>query len=358
MVCDAWAVGGRVSSWTIALGSLLIAACCLPAPASAEVRVANALNANRGDRGTPTRPVLDGLSARYDDMTGDLTLILTFFEPLAERDALGGWELSVYLADNVGTDRSPVCVPLLSPHNLLFTIVLGSEQQAEAIQYGVQTYFFRWTVSADRRTVRIRGLSPRLANLRLICAHADLAGPRDEYSFIGAQLFSGYGPLDGNLATTGRWHLADEITRLNNRLGRARVVTPLGRFPRCRRTGRVRLRCSGRNRLNDVSGRPTIALNGRMTVSYTRSLRTRWRRDMHATLSWRRCPASVRPERAGRRCAVGKRWRRGELGRLFRSVLRGAPRISRADRRSPRPDQSRLVGQAAARAAAARAAQR
>lgn len=44
------------------------------------------------------------------------------------------------------------------------------------------------------------------------------------------------GALDGNLATTGRWHLADEITRLNNRLAGARLEPPPGSFPRCRRT--------------------------------------------------------------------------------------------------------------------------
>lgn len=308
-------------------GLLLLAACCLPAPASATVRVANALNANRSDLGTPTRPVLDGLSVRYDDAAGDLTIILTFFQPLAEREALAGWDLSVYLADNVGTDRSSSCVPLLSPHNFLFTILLGSEQRAEAIQYGVETYFFNWRVSPDRRTVRLRGLSPRLAGLRLMCAHADLSGPRGEYSLIGAQLFSGYGPFDGNITTTARWALADEITRLGNRLGRAREVTPIGRFPRCRRTGRARVSCDGRNRLHEVRGRPTIAVSGRMTVSYTRSFRTRWRRDMRATLSWRRCPAAVRRERAGRRCSVTRRWRRGELSRVFRSVPRDRPAV-------------------------------
>ena len=315
------------------MGLLVLAACLPAAPASATVRVANALNADRNDRGTPTRPVLDGLSVRYDDAAGDITLILTFFEPLAETAALGGWDLSVYLADNVGTDSSPVCVPLLSRHNFLFTILLGSERRAEAIQYGVATpFFFRKTLSPDRRTLRLRGVLPSFANLRLMCAHADLSGPREEYSFIGAQLFTGYGPLDGNLSTTARWHLADEVTRLNNRLGRARVTTPLGRFHRCRRTGRARLRCSGRNRLLDVRGRPTISVSGRMTVSYTRSFRTRWRRDMRATLRWRRCPAAVRPERAGRPCAVTRRWRRGELGRLFRSVLRGGSRAAGAER--------------------------
>lgn len=302
------------------VGVVLLAACCLPAVASAEVRVANALNAKRVDRGSPTQPALDGLSVRYDETAGDLTITLFFFEPLADSAALGGWEATVYLADNVGTDQAPICVPLLSPNNFLFTIKLGDGPPAAALQYQVGKYNFNWRVSPDRRSLRLRGADPRLADLRLVCAHADLDGPGGEYSFIGAQLFSGFGPLDGNLPTTGRWNLAYEIAQLNNELGRARRDPPLGNFPRCRRSGRTRVRCSGRTRLRDVKGRPTIGLRGRMTVSYRRSLRTRWRRDFHATLSWRRCPGSVRAQRAGRRCSVTRRWRRGSLSRLFRSV--------------------------------------
>ena len=312
-------VGGRASFFSALMGSLVLAACWLPAFASAEVRVANALNANRNETGSSTKPVLDGLSARYDT-AGDLTLTLIFFEPLAELDALGGWEATVYLADNVGTDQAPICVPLLSRNNFLFLINLGNGPPAEGLQYKVASYRFNWKVSPDRRSIRLRGADPRLANLSLICAHADLTGPSNEYSFIGAQLFSGFGPLDGNLPTTGRWHLASEIAQLNNQLGSARRDPPLGSFARCRRTGRTGLRCSDRTRLPDVRGRPTLALSGRMTVSYTRSLRTRWRRDMRATLSWRRCPASVDPERAGRRCSATRRWRRGQLSRVFRSI--------------------------------------
>jgi hypothetical protein len=270
--------------------------------------------------------VLDGLSARYDTTAGDITLLVHFFEPLAEPGALGGFDLSIYLADNVGTDDAPVCLTLLSPHNLLFTLLLGSDLGARAFQYGGPTYRFRATVSPDRRTVRIRGALPAFANLGLMCAHADLSGPNGEYSFIGAQLFSGFGPLDGNLVTTGRWALADEVAKLNNRLGRARRDPPLGRWPSCSRTGRAQLQCGTRSRLRDVRGRPEITVNGRMTVSYTRSLRTRWRRDMRATLRWRRCPRSVNEKRAGRRCAVRRRWRGGQLSRVFRSVLRGAGR--------------------------------
>lgn len=320
-------VRSRTSLPTALAGLLLLAACCLPALASAGVREANALNANRGDRGSGTQPALDGLSVRYDDTAGDLTITLFFFEPLADTAALGGWEATVYLADNVGSDQAPICVPLLSPDNFLFTIKLGDGPPAEALRYGMGTYGFNWRVSPDRRSVRIRGASPLLANMRLICAHAELDGPSGEGSFIGAQLFSGFGPLDGNLSTTARWNLAYEIALLNNRLGTARRDPPLGgTFPGCRRTGRRTVRCKNRTRLRDVRGRPTLTLNGPMTVSYTRSLRTRWRHDMRATLSWRLCPASVRPERAGRRCSVTRRWRRGPLTRLFRSV--GAARVS------------------------------
>lgn len=325
-------MGGRASFFTAVLGWLVLAACWLPALASGEVRTANALNANRGDRGSSSQPVLDGLSVRYDT-AGDLTVTLFFFEPLAETAELGGWEAAVYLADNVGTDQAPLCVPLLSRSNFLFTINLADPQPAEVLQYGTAAYRLNWKVSPDRRSVRLRGADARLANLRLVCAHADLEGPSREYSFIGAQLFSGFGPLDGNVATTGRWHLAYEIAQLNNQLGGARRDPPLDNFPRCRRTGRTGVQCSGRSRLRDVRGRPTVALSGRMTVSYSRSLRTRWRRDIRATLSWRRCPASVDPQRAGRRCSRTKRWRRGQLSRLFRSI-RGA----RASGATERPE--------------------
>lgn len=312
----------RASLWTAVLGFLLLAACCLPALAPAEVRTASGGNAVRVDRGSSTRPVLEALSARYDT-AGDLTLFLTFFEPLAETAALGGWRATIYLADNVGTDRAPLCVPLLSRHNLVIDFSLGVGQPAELLQWGATSARINWAVQPDRRSVRIRGAHPRLANLRLICAHADLSGPGDEYSLVGASLFSGFRALDGNLATTGRWHLADEVTQLNNRLSGTRREPPLGDFPRCRRAGRTRLRCSGRSRLPDVRGRPTLALSGRMTVSYTRNLRTRWRHDIRATLRWRRCPSTVRAELAGRRCSITQRWRRGKLVERFRSLRRG-----------------------------------
>ncbi|MGH2743227.1 MAG: hypothetical protein ACRDN8_12240, partial [Thermoleophilaceae bacterium] len=132
----------------------LLAACCLPVPASAEVREANALNSNRADRGSSTQPVLDGLSVRYDT-AGDLTVTLFFFEPLAATAELAGWEVAVYLADNVGTDQAPFCVPLLSRNNFLVTFSLGDPQPAEVIQYRTASYRINWTVSPDRRSVRL-----------------------------------------------------------------------------------------------------------------------------------------------------------------------------------------------------------
>ena len=284
-------------------------------------------NAERDNRGTGTQPVLDALSVRYDT-AGHLEIFVTFFEPLADTAALGGWEVGIYLADNVGTDQSPQCVPLLSRNNLLITFSLGDPATpAEVLQYDTAGYRLQWRVNPDRRSVVLRSLDARLANLRLVCANADLDGPAGEFSFIRAALFSGYGALDGNLATTARWHLAQEMTQLNNRLGAARRDPPLGSFPRCRRTGRRSVGCSGRSRLRDVRGRPTLTLGGKMVVSYTRDLRTRWRHDMRATMSWRRCPAAVDPERAGRRCSMRRRWRRGvTLARVFRSV--GAARAA------------------------------
>jgi len=311
----------------VVASALMVGAFCFPAPAVADVRIANGLNRNQNDRGSSDRPVLEGLSARYDT-AGDLTLTVSFFEPLGDPTALAGWEVGIYLADNVGTDRTPLCVPLLSRDNFLITFSLGDDLPAGAIQYGGTQYNIHKTVSPDRRSVRLRGADPSIANLNLICANADLDGPErtaEQYSFIGASLFSGFGALNGNLATTGRWHLAGEVAALNNRLGRARRDPPLGAFPRCRRTGRTEVRCAGRSRLRDVTGRPTIALHGRMRVSYTGDLWTRWRRDMRATLSWRRCPASVNPVRTGRRCSLTRRWRRGPLTRVF-----GSPRDSRA----------------------------
>ena len=309
--------------WVAAV-ALLVAALWLAPAAAAQVRTANGINANRLESGAPASPVLDGLSARYDPATGDLMLTVIFFEPLAETAALQGWEVAIYLADNVGTDEAPFCVPLLSPHNLLVTFSLGEDRPAEVDQYGVGSYNLRWTVSPDRRSLVLHSVDARLANLMLMCANVDLNGPNGEYSFIGASLFSGFGPLDGNLGTTGRWHLASEVADLNNRLGRARRDPPLGAFPRCRRTGRTELHCSGRSRLRDVTGRPTVAVSGRMRVSYTRGLRTRWRHDMRATLSWRRCPGRVDRQRAGRRCSLARRWRRGSLGSLFRRAARAA----------------------------------
>jgi hypothetical protein len=310
----------RALSLTAIAGLLVLVACSLPAPASAEVREANALNAKRTVRGSPTQPVLDGVSARYDSVLGDITVTLFFFEPLGETYDLTGWEAAVYLADNVGTDQGGLCVPLLSRNNFLFTFKLGEGPPAEGLQWAVANYNFNWRVSADRRSIRLRGRDPRLANLRLVCAHADLTGPRNEYSFIGAQLFTGYGPLDGNISTTGRWSLAYEVTQLNNVLGNGRRDPPVDDFQRCRRTGRTRVVCRGGSRLLDVRGRPTIFLDGRMRVSYTRSFRTRWRRDFRATMRWKRCPSSVNRARAGRGCTVTKRWRRGSLARLFRKV--------------------------------------
>ena len=309
--------------------ALLLGALCLPASAPAQVRTANGSNAQRDERGANTQPVLDALNVRYDAAAGDLTIYLTFFEPIAETSALSGWEAAVYLADNVGTDQSPQCVPLLSRHNFLITFPLADEQvPAEVLQYGTAGYRLKWSVSPDRRSVMLRSVDPRLANLRLVCANADLNGPGDEFSFIGASLFSGFRALDGNLATTARWHLGYEVTQLNNRLGAARRDPPLGDFPRCRRTGRRSVQCSGRSRLRDVGGRPTVSVRGRMVVSYTRDLRTRWRRDMRATVAWRRCPAAVDADRAGRRCSITRRWRRGSLARRFRSV--GAARAGPA----------------------------
>ena len=306
---------------TVVVLSLLLGACCLPALASAEVRVAYGMNAKRTDRGSGTAPVLNGMTARYDSV-GDLSLTLSFFEPLAEPAALGGWEVAIYLADNVGTDQAPFCVPLLSPDNFLVTFSLGDDQTpAEVDQYGTATYRLKWTATPDRRQVVLHSVDPRLANRRLVCANADLNGPSGQYSFIGAALFSGFGPFDGNLVTTGRWHLASEVAGLNNAIGGARRDPPLGAFPRCRRSARTELRCSDRTRLRDVRGRPTLALNGRMRVSYTRTLRTRWRHDMSATLRWRRCPRSVSTVRAGRRCTVTRRWRRRtQLTGVFRSL--------------------------------------
>lgn len=325
---------------------LLAGAFSLPAPASAEVRTAFGMNAERINRGSSTQPVLDGMSVRYDTV-GDLTITLTFFEPLAEAAALGGWEVGIYLADNVGTDQSPQCVPLLSRHNFLITFALGDEATpAEVLQYGTAGYRLNWAVSPDRRSVVLRSLDARIANLRLVCANADLNGPGDEFSFIGAALFSGFGALDGNLATTARWHLSYEATQLNNRLGAARRDPPLGSFPRCRRSGRRTVQCSGRARLRDVRGRPTLSFRGKMVVSYLRNLRTRWRHDMRATMSWRRCPTAVNPDRAGRRCSIRRRWRRrSSLVRVFRSVAAArapeklapaAPALRRALRSLPR----------------------
>jgi hypothetical protein len=312
------------------VGSLLLASCLLPTLAPAAVREANALNSKRGEHGSPSQPVLDGLKARYDDVAGDITLTLTFFEPLADLSELSGWEATVYLADNVGTDQGGLCVPLLSRNNFLFSIKLGDGPPAQGIEWTVANYNFNWTISPDRKSIRLRGADPRLANLKLVCAHADLTGPTNEYSFIGAQLFSGYGPFDGNIATTARWSLAYEMTLLNNALGNARRDPPLDVFPRCHRTSRDRLKCRGRSKLRDVKGKPTVALDGRMRLSYSRSFRTRWRRDIRVSLHWKRCPESVRPGRAGRRCTVTKRWRRGSLARLFRSV--GAARNAGAAR--------------------------
>jgi len=149
----------------VVLGSLLLGAFCFPTLAFAEVRMANGVNANRGDRGSSTRPVLDGLSARYDT-AGDLTLTVSFFEPLGEPGALGGWEVGIYLADNVGTDRTPLCVPLLSRDNFLVTFSLGDDLPAQAIQYGGALYNIHKTVSPDRRSLRLRGADASLANLR------------------------------------------------------------------------------------------------------------------------------------------------------------------------------------------------
>ena len=317
---------------------VLAGACCLPAAASAEARQAFGSNAERDNRGSGTQPVLDALSVRYDT-TGNLEIFVTFFEPLADNAALGGWEVGIYLADNVGTDQSPQCVPLLSRNNLLITFDLGDPATpAEVLQYGTAGYRLQWTVSPDRKSVVLRSQDARLANLRLVCANADLDGPAGEFSFVRAALFSGFRALDGNLATTARWHLAQEVTQVNNQLGAARRDPPLGSFPRCRRASRRSVNCSSRTRLRDVRGRPTLSVGGKMVVSYTRDLRTRWRHDMRATMSWRRCPAAVDPERAGRRCSVRRRWRRGAtLARVFRSVgasTAAAPPPNRAGRTS------------------------
>jgi hypothetical protein len=174
--------------------------------------------------------------------------------------------------------------------------------------------------SADRRAVTVRGSAPTLANSNYICAGASMQTPRVvDREFFDDFLFRGFTPLDGNIAAQATSFLNGVVLRLNNRLGRSRRGAVFG-SSRCRRTSRERVRCHGRWRLADVTGRPALTLRGGLAISLSPRYRAMWRPRMRARLRWSRCPAYIKRARAERSCALRQSWRAGALKRRFRSA--------------------------------------
>jgi hypothetical protein len=301
-------------------------------PARADVLTGHARSSFRsGSPSSPTHPVLRDASIRYDADQGSMLVVVRLHGALAPSStrALRAWSIEVELGEfkdslsclGRGSTRP---APLRSVSDVMRASVGGAGAGTIEIDgQVVSSAPVIEAVNADRTQIVLGAQSSTLAHRHWICWDASLYR-RDataQLSNTDPAFFDGRDNADSPFGPYATAKLSEQVRDLNRLLsGKSRLLTFPGRT-RCTQLHGALAACRVRVRMNDVAGRPTLAIRGR--VRYDDELST-WVWSARARLAWqRRCPRRVDAAREDRSCALKLRWRGDtSLDDLFRRALR------------------------------------
>jgi hypothetical protein len=282
--------------------------------------------------GSPTRPVFDHVTLRYDSTAGSLQAVITFTTGLADpaqTSALRPWSYRVSVGDFLGS----VCTGDLDTW-LYIEGRLGSDQPAQLVDVldiddstpdpSVSTQF-----NADRSQLTLAVTDPRLIGLNLICAEATVAKDDDpKYQYQSGSfpfLLDGFSRLDGEITRDAQQNLEDNIGFLDRDWGRPGKARKFwSQHIRCRRLYRDTVSCRSSSLLPSVPGRPRLTLHGTLVFPQPYredGIETRWTHHMRGSVSWKHCPRRLKVPRrlVGKPCHLNVRWTgHGDLTHSFR----------------------------------------
>jgi hypothetical protein len=292
--------------------------------ANAEIRTGSHGNpyADEGPAGSPTHPKFESVSLRYDTTAATIEATIRFETGLADptqTSALRPYSYAVTLGDYLGSVCTGGPGTWLELQGRLGDDAPGALVDFLDLNNRTPNPVVTEEFNADRSALMLRIADPRLAELNLMCAAAEIRRDDDDRFRYGSSSFSflldGFSRLDGELVAEAESSMRDNIEFLDRDLGRpGKSRDHLNLRIRCARRFRDTVRCDASGTLRSTPGRPRITVKGDLVFPQpyrSAALGPRWNYTVNGRLAWRRCPSFMKPppRLRGRPCQITVRWR-------------------------------------------------